>query len=136
VVLVKRQSPASGVRNAVLVHGALEETSVRKRGATTSILPSCRLAMLEELEKVTQVREKAAKKSLHTRVSAEIGEEDAMLHEWFCVVLKTSVQLALGILPAAPLLGQKLPSIAGEERFNASQAGEKCAAQGLPQLHA
>jgi hypothetical protein len=34
-----------------------------------------------------------------------------MLHEWFRVVLETSVQLALAILPAAPLLGRKLPSI-------------------------
>jgi hypothetical protein len=34
-----------------------------------------------------------------------------MLHEWFRVVLETSVQLALMILPAAPLLGRKLPSI-------------------------
>ncbi len=38
-----------------------------------------------------------------------------MLHELFRVVLETSVQLALAILPAAPLLGQKLPSLAGEK---------------------
>jgi hypothetical protein len=42
-----------------------------------------------------------------------------MLHEWFRFVLETSVQLALTILPAAPLLGQKLPSIADEKRFSA-----------------
>jgi hypothetical protein len=31
-----------------------------------------------------------------------------MLHEWFRFVLESSVQLALTILPAAPLLGKKL----------------------------
>jgi hypothetical protein len=41
-----------------------------------------------------------------------------MLHEWLLVVLETSVQLGLAILPAAPLLGQKLPSIADEKRFS------------------
>jgi hypothetical protein len=41
-----------------------------------------------------------------------------MLHEWFRVVLETSVQLGLAILPAAPLLGQKLPSIEDEKRFS------------------
>ena len=43
-----------------------------------------------------------------------------MLHECFRVVLETSVQLALAILPAAPLLGQKLPSLAAEERLAAN----------------
>jgi hypothetical protein len=43
-----------------------------------------------------------------------------MLHEWFRVVLETSVQLGLAILPAAPLLGRKLPSIADEKRFSAN----------------
>jgi hypothetical protein len=43
-----------------------------------------------------------------------------MLHEWLRVVLETSVQLGLSILPAAPLLGQKLPSIADEKRFSAN----------------
>jgi|HubBroStandDraft_1064217.scaffolds.fasta_scaffold246482_1 hypothetical protein len=43
-----------------------------------------------------------------------------MLHEWFRVVLETSVQLGLAVLPAAPLLGQKLPSIAGEKRISAN----------------
>jgi hypothetical protein len=40
-----------------------------------------------------------------------------MLHEWFRVVLAASVQLGLAILPAAPLLGQKLPFTADEKRF-------------------
>lgn len=43
-----------------------------------------------------------------------------MLHEWFRVVVETSVQLGLAILPSAPLLGQKLPSIADEKRFFAN----------------
>jgi hypothetical protein len=43
-----------------------------------------------------------------------------MLHEWFSFVLETSVQPALAILPAAPLLGQRLPSIADEKRFSAN----------------
>jgi hypothetical protein len=43
-----------------------------------------------------------------------------MLHEWFYVVLETSVQLALAILPAAPLFGQKLPSMADEKRYSAN----------------
>jgi hypothetical protein len=34
-----------------------------------------------------------------------------MHHEWFRFVLDTSVQFAFAILPAAPLLGRKLPSI-------------------------
>ena len=50
VVLAKRQSPASGIRNNVMVHGALEERSTRKMGT----------AMLD----------KAAKKPLHARISA------------------------------------------------------------------
>jgi hypothetical protein len=43
-----------------------------------------------------------------------------MLHEWLRVVLEASVQLGLAILPAAPLLGQKLPSIADQTRFSAN----------------
>jgi len=43
-----------------------------------------------------------------------------MLHEWCRVVLETGVQLALAILPAAPLLGQKLPSVADEKRHPAN----------------
>jgi hypothetical protein len=39
-----------------------------------------------------------------------------LLHEWFRLVLEKSVQLALVILPAAPLLGQKLSFIAHEEK--------------------
>jgi len=37
-----------------------------------------------------------------------------MLHQWVGVVLNTSMQIAFAILPAAPLLGQKLPSAADE----------------------
>jgi len=43
-----------------------------------------------------------------------------MLHDWIRIVLETSVQLALAILPAAPLLGQKVPSIADEKRLSAN----------------
>jgi len=43
-----------------------------------------------------------------------------MLHECLSVFLKTSIQLALVILPGAPLLWAKASSTAGVERFSAS----------------
>jgi hypothetical protein len=43
-----------------------------------------------------------------------------MLHEWLRFVLESSVQLALTILPAAPLLGQKLSCTADENRVSAN----------------
>ena len=42
-----------------------------------------------------------------------------MLHEWLRFVLQSSVQLALTILPAAPLLGQKLSCTADGKRVSA-----------------
>ena len=41
-----------------------------------------------------------------------------MLHDWIRVGLETSVQFALAILPAAPLLGLKLPFITEEKGFS------------------
>jgi hypothetical protein len=46
-----------------------------------------------------------------------------MTHEWFGLILETSLRLAFAILPAAPLLGQKLPTIADEKRFFAKHPG-------------
>jgi hypothetical protein len=43
-----------------------------------------------------------------------------MLHDWIRVVLETGVQLAFAILPAAPLLRLKPPSIADEKGFSAN----------------
>jgi hypothetical protein len=34
-----------------------------------------------------------------------------MVYEWFRAAVETSVQLAFAVLPAAPLLGRRLPSI-------------------------
>jgi hypothetical protein len=45
-----------------------------------------------------------------------------MFHAWFRVVLETSVQLAFAAVPAAPLLGRKLPFIADEKRLSANHA--------------
>lgn len=50
VLLAKRQSPASTVRNILRVHRALEDRSARKMG--------------------TAIMDKAVKKPLHTTVSA------------------------------------------------------------------
>ena len=76
--------------------------------------------MPEEPEKVAALIDKAAKKVAAHDGERVAGEEDAMFHAWFRVVLETSVQFGLAILPAAPLLGQKLPSIADEQRFSAN----------------
>jgi hypothetical protein len=75
--------------------------------------------MPEEPQEVAALIDEAAKKSRHPMVSAQQARR-TMLHEWFRVVLETSVQLGLAVLPAAPLLGQKLPSIAGEKRISAN----------------
>jgi|HubBroStandDraft_5_1064220.scaffolds.fasta_scaffold834947_1 hypothetical protein len=42
-----------------------------------------------------------------------------MLHDWIRVALEAGVQVAFAILPAAPLLGLKLPSITEEKGFSA-----------------
>jgi len=50
---------------------AMEEASAKKMGATTTTLPTCHLAMLEEPTKVAAVIDDAAKKSLqHSEVAA------------------------------------------------------------------
>jgi hypothetical protein len=46
-----------------------------------------------------------------------------MVYQWVCFVLETSVRLALVILPAVPLFGQKLPSRADEKRYSVNHPG-------------